>query len=147
MPLNKEIESKLRKTRNDFLFRYETILLTLSKRFRHKEERHNLLCCLIHLAPISNGHHRAQVRLASASSKSLASSTQLSNFLSILHKPLRASGAWRHMHPVTPFRHLGLLWHLWVARPLCAHTRARVNTYIKLHLTNPCAEPKGSQPN
>ena len=44
------------------------------------------------------------------------------------HKPPRASGAWRHPHPVTPFRHLGLLWHLWVARL----PRMRVNTYIKV---------------
>ena len=58
----------------------------------------------------------------------LASSIQLSNFLSILHKPLRASGAWHHSHPVTPFRHLGLLWHLWVARP----PRVSVTTYIKV---------------
>ena len=36
------------------MFRYETFLLTLSKRFRRKEERHNLLCCLIHLAPNSS---------------------------------------------------------------------------------------------
>ena len=33
-------------------------------------ERHNLLCCLIHLAPISCGPHRAHIRLASTSSKS-----------------------------------------------------------------------------
>ena len=58
----------------------------------------------------------------------LASSFQLSNFLSILKKPLCASGAWRHPHPVTPFRHLGLLWYLWVARP----PSARVTTYIKV---------------
>ena len=47
----------------------------------------------------------------------LASSIQLSSFLQISHKSPRASGTWRHPHPVTPFRHLGLLWHLGVARP------------------------------
>ena len=51
------------------MFRYETVLLTLSLRFRRKEERHNLLCCLIHLAPNLSGPHRAHVRLAPASSK------------------------------------------------------------------------------
>ena len=56
----------------------------------------------------------------------LASSFQLPNFLQISHKPPRASGAWRHPHPVTPFRQR--LWHLWVARP----PRARVTTYIKV---------------
>ena len=53
---------------------------TLSYRFRHKEERHNLLCCLIHLAPISSGPHRAQVRIASASSKSRSSSFSVLTF-------------------------------------------------------------------
>ena len=51
------------------MFRYETFLLTLSWRFRRKEERHNLLCCLIYLAPSSSGPHQAHVRLAPASSK------------------------------------------------------------------------------
>ena len=58
----------------------------------------------------------------------LASSTKLSNFLQISHKPPRASGAWRHPHHVTTFRHLGVLWHLWMARP----PRARVTIYIKV---------------
>ena len=57
------------------MFRCEIFLLTF--RSWHKEERHNLRCCLIHLAPISSGPHRAQVRLAFASSNSL-------NFLWIL---------------------------------------------------------------
>ena len=57
-----------------------------------------------------------------------ASSFQLSNLLQISHKPPRASDTWRHPHPVTPFRHLGLLWHLWVARP----PRVRVTTYTKV---------------
>ena len=43
------------------------------------------------------------------------------------------------------FHHLRLLWHLWVACPLCA--RIALPPAPRLHLTNPCAEPKGSQPN
>ena len=59
-------------------------------------------------------------------------------------KPPRASGAWRHLHPVTAFR-LGLLWHL---SDTFIHPRAPALTPAPmLHLTNPCAEPKGSQPN
>ena len=43
-----------------------------------------------------------------------------------------------------PVSHLGLLWHLCVTRPL----RARAWTpVVRLHLSNPCAEPKGSLPN
>ena len=38
----------------------------------------------------------------------------------------------------------GLLWHLWVTRPL----RQRAWTpALMLHLSNSCTEPKGSQPN
>ena len=60
------------------------------------------------------------------------------------HKPPRASGAWRHPHPVTPFR-LGLLWHL-SDTSILPHAPALTPASM-LHLTNPCAEPKGSQPN
>ena len=43
-----------------------------------------------------------------------------------------------------PVSHLGLLWHLWVKRPLCARAWTPV---LILHLSNPCTEPKGSQLN
>ena len=43
-----------------------------------------------------------------------------------------------------PVFHLGLWWHLWVTRPLCASVWTHV---LMLHLSNPCTEPKGSQPN
>ena len=62
----------------------------------------------------------------------------------ISQNPPRASGAWRHSHLLAPVSHLGLLWHLWVTRLLCARAWKPV---LMLHLTNPCAEPKGSQPN
>ena len=69
----------------------------------------------------SIGHKFAsRLRARKVDPPRLVSSVQLSNFLQISHKPPRASGAWHHPHPVTPFRHLGLLWHLWVARPPCA---------------------------
>ena len=43
-----------------------------------------------------------------------------------------------------PVSHLGLLWHLWLTRPL----RARAWTpVVMLHLSNPCTEPKGPQAN
>ena len=73
----------------------------------------------------------------------LASSTRLWLF-KFSHKPPRASGAWRHPHPVTAFR-LGLLWHL---SDTSIRPRAPALTPASmLHLTNPCAEPKGSKPN
>ena len=55
----------------------------------------------------------------------------------------RASGAWRHPHSVAPVSHLCYCdiseWHALSARP-----RTPV---LMLHLSNPCTEPKGSQPN
>ena len=47
-------------------------------------------------------------------------------------------------HTLYPRFPSGLLWHLWVTRPL----RARAWTpALILHLSNPCTKPKGSQPN
>ena len=86
--------------------------------------------------------HRAQVRLASASSKSRSFSFGVEfptlSFFKFSHKPPRASGAWRHPHPVNALR-LGLLWHL-SDTPI--HPRAPALTPASmLHPTNPCAEP------
>ena len=67
------------------------------------------------------------------------------NFLRNPQNPPRASGAWRHPHFVTRFIISGYCdifkWHV-------RSVRACVTACIKvLHLTNLCAEPKGSQPN
>ena len=62
------------------------------------------------------------------------------NFLSILHKPLRTFGAWRHFHSVTRF--LSDYCDTSIRPRVLALTPASM-----FHLTNPCAEPKGSQPN
>ena len=71
-------------------------------------------------------------------------SSQLTDFFKISQNPPCTSGAWCHSHSQASVSHLGLLWHLWVTRPLCPSARTPV---LMLHLTNPCAEPKGSQPN
>ena len=56
----------------------------------------------------------------------------------------RASGAWRHSHPLVNLSIGFLFWHLWTTHTPCT----RVNhLHSSLHLTNPCAELKGSQPN
>ena len=74
----------------------------------------------------------------------ISSITSTLTFFRFSHKPPRASGAWRHPHPVIPFR-LGLLWHL---SDSSIRPRAPAITPASmLHLTNPCAELKGSQPN
>ena len=65
-------------------------------------------------------------------------------FFKFSHKLPRASGAWRHPHLVTQYR-LGLLWHL---SDTSIRSRAPALTPASiLHPNNPCAEPKGSQPN
>ena len=80
-------------------------------------------------------------------SESQPSSPKAVNSLSSSSKnPPRTSGVWRHSLSPALVSHLGLLWHLWVTRPLCPHARAWTPV-LMLHLTNPCAEPKGSQPN
>ena len=49
-------------------------------------------------------------------------------FFRFSHKPPRASGAWRHLHPVIPFR-LRQLWHL---SDTSIRPRARVNTCLNV---------------
>ena len=71
-------------------------------------------------------------------------SSQLSDFFKFSQNPPRTSGAWRHSHSLASVSHIGLLWHLWLSRPLCACAWTPV---LMLHLNNPCAELKGSQPN
>ena len=76
--------------------------------FRHKEERHNLAMPSYSFGPYLVRHpRRANSSRLSEPPKSNFLVRGLvfnfPNFLSILHKPLRASGAWRHSHSVTRF--------------------------------------------
>ena len=85
----------------------------------------------------------SRLRAPKVDSSRFASSTRLWLF-KFSHKPPCASGAWRHPHPVTSVR-FGLLWYL---SDTSIHPRpAALTPASMLHLTNPCAEPKGSQPN
>ena len=67
------------------------------------------------------------------------------NFLRNPPNPLRAFGAWRHQHFVTRFIISGYCdiseWHVCFVR---AHALPPAS---RLHLTNPCAEPKGMNRN
>ena len=120
------------------MFRYETFLLTLIQRFRRKEERHNLLCCLIHLAPNSSGPHRAQTRLAPASSKKSILLVRRpkpdSYFLQILTQTsacFRCVTSPAPCHPVSSRTVMTSEWHL---HPLA---RTRVNTCFNLTPNQP----------
>ena len=139
---------EIRKTSNDFFVQVRNFLLSLSlKVFRHKE-RHNLSILAFSSAPISCSTRHKATGLASASERKPTVFPEAglisTNFHQNSPNPRRASGAWRHLHPLAPVSHLGLLWHLWVTRPLWARDWIPV---LMLHLTNPCSEPKGSQPN
>ena len=74
-----------------------------------------------------------------------ASSFNSPDFLRNPPNPPRVTGAWRHPHFVTNFIISGYCdtseWHVCSVR---AHALPPAS---RLHLTNPCAEPKGSQPN
>ena len=96
---------------------------------------------------ITGGARSAQIHLASASPQSRPfpfGVKFLTNWLS--SKPpkssARASGAWRHSHPQV----LSRIFILTSVNDTSSLT-ARKHLCSSLYLTNPCAEPKGSQPN
>ena len=140
---------EIRKTRNDFSVQVRNFLLPLSlKVLRHKKrDTHSFysgfyICLPPHL-----------VRRLPKASASKRKSTLLvrypvlnsTNFLDKIPQILRALPVRDVIRTCQPHFPSGLLWHLWVTRPLRAH--ARQHLCSSLHLTNPCAEPKGSQPN
>ena len=147
--MSKKIEPKnleIRKTRNDFSFQVRNLLLSLSKRFRHKERGTIFLFWLFYLPP-------SPTRMAPATKVSASKRkptvffwgrSQLSDFFKISPNPLRSSDAWHHPHSVTPLPMWAIVTSL--SDTSAPPTRTRTPVLI-LHLTNPCAEPKGSQPN
>ena len=86
--------------------------------------------------PITCGARSEQIRLASPRSQS-----QLTNFSQI---SAHASGARRHSHP---WSHL--LSGIFIVTSLNDTSAPCAREHLRscLHLTNPCTEPKGSQPN
>ena len=94
-----------------------------------------------HVWHLSQRSPRASENQPSSLKASLISNP---DFFKISQNPPCASGAWRHSHSLASVSHLGLLWHLWVTCPLYVRAWTPV---LMLHPTNPCAVPKGSQPN
>ena len=109
----------------------------------------NLLCWLFLHRQLSTqlrrGARSAQIRLATTSPESQPSSsqagTQLTDFSQI---SAHASGAWRHSHPWS--HPLSGIFFVTFLNDTSA-PRAREHLRSCLHLSNPCTEPKGSQPN
>ena len=134
---------EIRKTRNDFSVQVWNFLLPLSlKDFWHKErEAQSFYSGFFICTPISCD---TCPRPPWASENQLSHSVSSLNSLTFFKFP-KCSTCFRCMTSpalCNPVSHLGLLWHLWVICPLCVWIPV-----LMLHLTNPCAEPKGSQPN
>ena len=97
----------------------------------------------------TRGARSAQSRLTSHSSESQLSrseaGTQFTPFSQIPKSSAHASGAWRHSHPLVTFP----IWDFYFDISWMTHRLrgAQRTPALMLHLTNPCTEPKGSQPN
>ena len=86
----------------------------------------------------------AWLRRASESQPSSPEAELNSNFLQNSQNPPLASGAWRHLHSLATFP----IWAIVTSLSDTSAPRACTWTLaLMLHLSNPCTEPKGSQPN
>ena len=148
---------EIRKTRNDFSVQVRNLLLPLSlKVLWHKDQIHNLSILAFSSPPPSPQHVWHPPQRSPRASESQPSSPKAGSTLLLrclvstpwLFQNLpKSSARFRCVTSLAlcnPVSHLGLLWHLWVTRSLGARAWTPV---LMLHLTNPCAEPKGSQPN
>ena len=127
--------SKFEKHVTTSLFRYETFYyLWVERFFDIRRERYNLSILAFSSAPPQHVWHPPQrsPRVSESQPSRSVFSSQLTDFFKIFPNPPRASGAWRHSDSLAS------------VSPLCTRAWTPV---LMLHLTNPCAEPKGSQPN
>ena len=132
--------SKLEKRVTTSLFRYETFYYLWVKGFDERK-RHSLSI----LAFSSSLSPNTKVS-ASKRKPTVLFGVQFSTHWLFQNLP-KSSLRFRCVTSLAlcnPISHLGLLWHLWMTRPHCVRAWTPV---LMLHLTNPCAEPKGSQPN
>ena len=151
--IHKHRDLETRKTLDDFLVQVRNFLLPLSlKIHRHKERNTHsfysgfsiwLFRPPTRVAPATRP--LAWLRRASESQPSSpGAELNSTDFLQNSQNPPRASGAWRHSHSLA-------LFPIWAIVTSLSHTsasRARAWTpALMLHLSNPCTEPKGSQPN
>ena len=140
---------EIRKIRNDFFVQVRNLLLPLSLKVLRLKERVTIFPYWLFYLPTPNKGLREQAKTnrlpprqdSSQLFRCLVSTHWLFQNLLKSSVPFRCVTSFTQCNPVS---HLGLLWHLWVTRLLCARAWTPV---LMLHLTNPCAEPKGSQPN
>ena len=149
--MSKKIEHRnleIRKSRNDFSVQIRNFLLPLSlKVLRHKErETHSFYSGFFICPHLQHVWHPPQwsPRASENQSSHSVSSSQLTDFFKISQNPPRSSVAWLHSHCVTSFPISAIVTSL----SDTSVPRARTWTpALMLHLSNPCSEPKGSQPN
>ena len=103
---------EIRKTRNNFSVQVWNFLLTLSlKVLRHKEREAQSFYSGFFICPTISCDTCPRPRRANESQLSspegVLNSTPLTDFFKISQNPPRASGAWCHLHSVTPFSILG----------------------------------------
>ena len=119
---------EIRKTRNDFFVQIRNFLLLLSlKVFRPKEREVQSFYSGFFISPHPNtcGTRHKDLREQAKTNRLPPRQvlSQLTDFFKISQNPPRASGAWGSFL-LASFRFpSGLLWHLWVTRPL--HLRVR----------------------
>ena len=140
---------EIRKTRNDFSVQVRNFLLSFSlKVFRHKErEAQSFYSGFFICLPPQHMWHPPQrpPRASESQPSSLEAGLNSTNWL--FQNLPQPSARFRC---VTSFAlaslrfPTGQLWHLWVTRPFCVYAWTPV---LMLHLSNPCTEPKDSQPN
>ena len=131
------------------MFRYETFLLTLSWRFRHKEERHNLAMPSYSLGPYLVRHPRRanSSRLSEPQKSNLLVRCLAFNSLTFFRfsptsARFRCVTSPASCHPLSSRTIVTSLSDISIRLRAPALTPASM-----LHLTNSCAEPKCSQPN
>ena len=129
----------------DFFFQVRNFLLPLSlKVLRHKERNTHSFYSGFFICPSISMRHLPKASASKRKSTvfSRGRSQPHSQIFSKSPNPPRASDAWRHSHLLAPFP----IWAGLTSLNDTSAVRAWTPT-LMLHLSKPCAEPKGSQPN
>ena len=139
-------ESQNTKNTYDFLVQVRNFLLPLSLNVLWHKERdtHFFYSGFSTRLPISCDTCPRPPRASESQPSSPGAGLNSTNILQNFQNPPRASGAWRHSHSLTPFP----IWAIVTSLSDTSAPRTRAWTpVLMLHLSNPCTEPKGSQPN
>ena len=144
------IKHRNSETRNDFLIQVRNFLLPLSlKVLRHKKRDTHSFYSGFSICPTPTRAYPTRCKASASKRKSTVfyrGRTQLNSTNWLFSNPPKssahASDAWRHSHPQA-------LSGIFILTSVNDTSSPRECQHLcsSLHLTNPCAEPKGSQPN